>query len=96
MTEEQEYLAAKIYGKLYPPMTKENIQEAYDMGMIPKADLIEGTTYLGHCRNAREAVWKGTHFTYLRTKFGNSFFEDIVCPEDDEGFDIFVAVGVKE
>jgi hypothetical protein len=96
MTKEQDTLACTLYGKLHPPITQESLMEAYSLGMIPKCDLIVGTTYLGHCRNASEAIWTGECFNYERTKFGDKFREDIVCPEDDVGYDIFVAVGIKE
>jgi hypothetical protein len=86
-------LAATISGKIYGKITESLLTELYEMGMIPKAELKVGQTYIGHCRNAREAIWTGTCFNYERTKFGSTFREDINCPEDDDGFDLFVAVG---
>lgn len=59
---------------------------------IPKKDLVHGTEYKGHCRNASKAVWNvdKQKFTYIRIKFGSAFLEDINHPEDDNGFDLFV------
>ena len=69
-----------------------------ELGMIPKKDLVDGATYLGFCRNAGEAIWDAgkNMFTYTRKKFGSSFNEDINHPEDDDGFDLFVPIKVKE
>ena len=58
---------------------------------IPKEELKVGITYKGKCRNADKAVWNGTRFVYIRHKFGTSFEEEIECPEDDRGFDVFFA-----
>jgi hypothetical protein len=88
-------LAIEIYRQLYPPVTKAKLLKAYENGLIPKGDLEVGATYIGRCRNATEAIWDGKLFNYERNKFGHKFKEDIVCPEDDVGFDIFVAVGIK-
>lgn len=65
-------------------------------GAIPKSELIVGKTYIGSCRNAGEAVWKGDHFTYRRYKFGYTFDEDINHFEDDNGYDLFVPIKLKE
>ena len=65
-------------------------------GAIPKAQLEVGKTYIGSCRNAREAIWKGDHFTYKRYKFGCTFDEDINHFEDDNGYDLFVPIKLKE
>lgn len=92
-------LAERLYHNvLTKPMTPEKIARAVELGMIAKKDLIDGTTYIGSCRNSETAVWhadKGL-FTYIRTKWGSSFPEDIEHPEDDDGFDIFVPVGVLD
>jgi len=89
-------LATKIYGHLRPPITPEALDTAYSLGLIHKDDLEVGKTYLGYCRNAKEAVWTGSVFNYERTKFDHKFREDIECPEDDTGFDIFVAVAEQQ
>lgn len=52
---------------------------------IPKNQLEVGKTYIGHCRNASEAVWTGEVFVYKRHKFGGTFDEEINHPEDDDG-----------
>lgn len=65
-------------------------------GAIQKDELIEGKTYLGACRNATEAVWKGNVFTYIRTKFGYSYEEEINHFQDDDGCDLFVPIKMKE
>jgi hypothetical protein len=65
-------------------------------GGIPKEELVAGETYIGDCRNASEAVWNGERFTYMRTKFGTTYPEDINHFQDDDGFDLFVPIKLKE
>lgn len=65
-------------------------------GGIPKDKLIVGETYIGDCRNASEAVWNGKTFTYMRTKFGTTYPEDINHFQDDDGHDVFVPIKIKE
>ena len=65
-------------------------------GGIPKDKLIVGKTYIGDCRNASEAVWNGERFTYMRTKFGYTYEEDINHFQDDDGYDLFVPIKIKE
>ena len=65
-------------------------------GGIPKENLVPGETYIGSCRNASEAVWNGERFTYLRTKFGSTYPEDINHFQDDDGHDVFVPIKAKE
>ncbi len=60
--------------------------------IIPKAELVHGATYLGHCRNARVAMWDKVKnkFVYLREKLGAVFPEMIEYPTDQEGhYDVF-------
>lgn len=64
-------------------------------GGIPKDKLIVGKTYIGDCRNAREAVWDGEKFTYMRTKFGSTYPETINHFQDDDGYDLFVPLKIK-
>jgi hypothetical protein len=64
-------------------------------GGIPKEELIVGETYIGSCRNASEAVWNGEKFTYMRTKFGTTYAEDINHFQDDDGYDVFVPIKIK-
>ena len=79
---------AKVYNEVIIP-------NLIRCGAIPKKDLIVGKTYIGHCRNASEAVWNGTRFTYQRYKFGSTFPEDINHFEDDNGSDLFIPIKEK-
>ena len=65
-------------------------------GAIPLHKLEVGKTYIGECRNASEAVWQGDKFEYMRTKFGSTFPEKINHFQNDDGFDVFVPVKLKE
>lgn len=65
-------------------------------GAIPKKDLIIGKTYLGDCRNASEATWNGNVFVYKRNKFGFVYEEEINHFEDDDGYDLFVPLKLKD
>lgn len=65
-------------------------------GGITKDKLIKGKTYIGDCRNATEAIWDGEHFNYIRTKFGYQYTDQINHFEDDNGYDVFVPIKVKE
>lgn len=58
--------------------------------LIDKNDLDVGSIYQGDCRNAEYAYWDGVKFTYLRSKFGSEFLEEINHPIDDDGFDVFI------
>ena len=86
--------AHQIYNLLSVGISPKLLKVAYSTGMIRKEDLEDGARYEGDCRNATEAVWDASKnkFTYIRTKFGSSYEEDIVYPTDDEGYDIFVPV----
>lgn len=77
---------------------QDNLDFMKQMGMILKRDLIDGATYIGHCRNSKTATWhqQKQRFTYKREKFGQHFDEDIVHPEDDQGFDIFLPVQIVD
>lgn len=65
--------------------------------MIKKSQLIDRAVYEGHCRNAGEAVWLADKncFMYLRHKFGDTFWEEINHPEDDDGYDLFIPERLK-
>jgi hypothetical protein len=65
-------------------------------GAIPKKDLIVGKTYIGDCRNASEATWNGKAFIYSRNKFGFVYDEKINHFEDDNGYDLFVLLKLKD
>ena len=68
-------------------------QEAHRKGMIQKKDLVDGAYYEGECRNAEVARWNGKKevFVYLRTKFNETFPEEIKHPDDDNRYDVFIA-----
>lgn len=63
--------------------------------VIPKSELIVNQWYTGTCRNASQAKWMGDHFIYLRTKFYDTFWEKINHFEDDDGYDLFIPVRLK-
>jgi hypothetical protein len=65
-------------------------------GAIPLDQLEVGKTYIGECRNAGEAVWLGDKFEYQRYKFGFTFPEKINHFQNDDGYDVFVPIKVKE
>lgn len=83
-----------IYRILEKDFTQEDLELAYVHGLIPMDQLEDGVWYQGHCRNASKAKWDVERkvFVYTRHKFNMTYDEDIVPPELDEGFDIFVAV----
>ena len=58
---------------------------------VPKELLETGEYYIGQCRNASVARWNGKVFVYWRTKFNDTFLEEIKCPEDDKVYDVFYA-----
>ena len=91
-----EHLAHFIHRRLPPKFGPDALEVAKENGLIGKADLVDGALYVGWCRNAGLARWHADtqRFVYQRTKFGSTFEETIVHPEDDEGFDIFVPVGL--
>jgi hypothetical protein len=64
-------------------------------GAIPLHKLEVGKSYIGECRNASEAVWQGDKFVYKRTKWGNTYVEEINHFQNDDGFDVFVPVKEK-
>jgi len=63
---------------------------------IKKEQLVHGQYYAGRCRNAEIARWDGKYqvFRHWRTKFGQTFLEEIRCPEDEQHFDVFVTTAV--
>lgn len=64
-------------------------------GAIPLNKLEVDKTYIGCCRNANEAVWKGEYFIYQRYKFGLTFPEKINHFQNDNGYDVFVPFKLK-
>ena len=85
-----------------PPVMEKELYDKYVIpnfircGAIPKDKLIVGKTYIGSCRNASEAIWNGKVFTYKRTKFGFTYDEDINHFQDDDGYDVFVPIKIKD
>jgi len=75
----------------------ELVPEIIRRGGLPKSSLIPGQVYLGTCRNASEALWDGTKFTYERHKFGFVYPEDIEHFEDDDGsgHDVYLPIMIK-
>ena len=71
-------------------------EELIKHGAIPLDKLEVGKTYIGHCRNACEAVWMGDHFVYQRYKFGFTFPEKINHFQNDNGYDLFLPIKIKE
>lgn len=80
------------------PGYAEWVAGAEQRGAIPKAKLVDGAYYYGRCRNADVSRWCAARgkFTYMRTKFGKAFPEDINHYEDDNDFDLFVPVALVE
>lgn len=90
---ESEKKAHSIYQTYLKPRTMD-LAGALRAGMIPKEELVDGSYYAGHCRNARIAMWHSPdqRFYYLRRKFNSTFADSIEHPQDDKGFDVFVPV----
>lgn len=90
----------EVYVPEFPIVNDEDIRkEITDIfikcGAIPKKDLIEGKSYIGHCRNASIAIWTGEDFVYKRNKFGYIFDEHINHFEIegfDDGSDVFIPI----
>jgi len=82
--------------KLPKPIPYSMFHEIYNKGIIPKKDLRKNTYYWGKCRNASVALWNGYEFIYVRTKFMDTFNEDIKHPEDDDGYDLFIPLRIEE
>ena len=87
-----------------PPVLNKDLYQKYVIpnyircGAIPKDKLVIGETYVGHCRNAKEATWIGNYFVYQREKFGETYPEKIKHFMDDDynGTDVFVPIAIKE
>jgi hypothetical protein len=65
-------------------------------GALPLHEMEVGKTYIGTCRNSSEAVWQGDHFIYQRYKWGSTFPEKINHFQNDDGYDVFVPIKLKE
>ena len=86
-----------IHGVQLPRIiTAEIYIELYRKGVIEKKDLRVGFYYYGKCRNAKVAVWNGFCFVYMRSKFCQSFPENINHLHDDDGADLFIPIGIAD
>jgi hypothetical protein len=74
------------------PISFELYHELFDKGVIRKENLEQNEYYYGTCRNANVAVWNGNNFVYMRTKFGQTFPENINHLEDDDRSDLFIPI----
>lgn len=66
-------------------------------GGIPKDQLIDGHVYIGNHRNCTVAKWNATdnQFDYWRTKFTSVFIDHCKHFQDDDGFALFVPIGLS-
>jgi hypothetical protein len=82
------------------PLNKEEeifIQDTLiNHGAIPLHELEIGKTYIGFCRNASEAIWQGDRFVYQRFKWGTTFPDTINHFQNDDGYDVFVPIKLKD
>ena len=70
------------------------VPKLIEAGAIPKKDLVEGQYYIGEHRRAVVAKWTGKDFIYNREKFGNVYEDKCNHFEDDDGFALFVPIGI--
>lgn len=70
-------------------------EKLIEHGAIPIEKLEVGSVYVGFCRNASEAEWRGDKFVYRRTKFGYTYDEEINHFQHDDGYDVFVPIKIK-
>ena len=70
------------------------VPKLIELGAIPKDKLIDGKTYIGDTRNTDRAIWnaKKNTFIYMRTKWGNSFEDEVNHFEDDDHYALFVPI----
>lgn len=59
--------------------------------ILPKEVLVDGTYYVGRCRNATIARWSAANdcFYHWRIKFDQVFIEEIKHPVDETYYDVF-------
>ena len=62
--------------------------------ILSKEQLVDGTYYIGRCRNATIARWSAARgcFFHWRQKFDRIFVEEIKHPIDEEHYDVFRVV----
>ena len=70
------------------------VPKLIELGAIPKDKLIDGKTYIGDTRNTDRAIWnaKKNTFIYMRTKWGNTFEDEVNHFEDDDHYALFVPI----
>ena len=70
------------------------VPKLIELGAIPKDKLIDGKTYIGDTRNTKEAKWdaKKNTFIYMRSKWGNTFEDEVNHFEDDNHYALFVPI----
>jgi hypothetical protein len=68
-------------------------EDYYKRG-LKKSELEHGSYYKGECRNATIARWNSEKqmFYHWRTKFNYTFIETIKHYEDEEHYDVFIAL----
>lgn len=64
-------------------------------GALPKSELQTGKVYEGKSRNTNQAMWVVDHFVYKKHQFGMEFYEKMNHFEDDDGYDVFVPLRIK-
>ena len=81
-------------GMLLPLRTEEDLEAAYEKGLLRKEELVHGAYYRGSCRNTEVARWHagGQAFVHPRRKFGETFLESIRHPADERNYDVFRVV----
>jgi len=84
--------ALYIYDEVLPRggISNEALKRAYDLGMLASNQMRMGHYYLGYSRNANMAHWNGEVFAITVWEQTQWLFDEIVHPDQDEGFDIFV------
>jgi hypothetical protein len=76
-----------------------DIEDYYSKGIIKGGDLEDGKYYIGKCRNSNIGKWNEEKkvMRYMRSKFGSWFVDEINYLDNDDGYDLFVAIqGIEE
>lgn len=76
------------------PVTEEDLENAYQLGMLKKSQLINGEWYCGDSRAGRYGMWHEDDQCFYVTKstFGQKYGEALNHPADDNGFALFPPV----
>jgi len=72
-------------------INEEKTENRYQRG-LKKNELEHGAYYKGKCRNASVARWNALEncFYHWRTKFMDTFIEEISHYEDEDRYDVFI------